>query len=231
MLQGVGQGEITALCLLQCRSGCVRPHGCRKLSNIPVPSLLTQVWGSSGQKARLKMSGFPYTSLYAFFPNLLPLFPSTKAWLVIYRRQSKPGPARESSHVFASRAVSWYISPWRPWRSDLLYAHGSGTWRLSQTGSWETLFLHAPQHREAWRQTQPGLVRGLTLTRELLLAAPNTPRAMLQGAPAPLGAFCGGVTLSGSGKLTASLCSILSESFLHLLLSPQVKCMQIKHGW
>lgn len=52
------------------------------------------------------------------------------------------------------------------------------------------------------------------------------------GSPGPAGRVSGGSdTLSRSGKPTASLCSILSESFLHLLLSLLVKCMQIKHGW
>jgi len=118
------------------------------------------------------MAVFPYASSYAFFPNLLPLFPSPKAWLVVYRKWSNPGPAQESLHVFASRAVSWYVSPWWPWRSDLLHAPGSGGWRSSQAGSWETLFLHAPQCREAWRSTQPTPVRGLADTG----AAPSTLR-------------------------------------------------------
>lgn len=145
MLRGVGQAEITALCLFQCCGGCMRTHGCRELSDTPAPSLLPQVQGSSGQKARAKNARFSICIFICiFFPNLLPLFPSPKAWLAIYRRWSQPDPARESLHIFASWAVSWYMSPWRPWRSDPLHARGSATWRLSRAGSWETLFFHAP---------------------------------------------------------------------------------------
>lgn len=102
---------------------------------------------------------------------------------------------------FASRAVSWCTSPWWPWRSDLLRAHGSGTWRLSRAGSCETLFLHALQHREAWRQTQPTPVQGLTLTWELLLETMVTLKVMCQGAPALLGGIQGGATpCAGAGS-------------------------------
>lgn len=61
--------------------------------------------------------------------------------------------------------------------------------------------------------------------RELLLAAPNgEPHSRWER-------FEAGKRHPGSGKLTASLCSILLKSVLHLLLSPRVICMQIKHGW
>lgn len=99
--------------------------------------------------------------------------------------------ARSFSPVFASQDVSWYTFPWQPWRSNPLHARGSGTGRLSRVGSWEPLFLHAPQRREPGSRhgTVAEPCAGTRPTRKLLLAAP---RATHRGAPFPLGPLRGG---------------------------------------
>lgn len=127
------------------------------------------------------------------------------------------------SDVFASQAVSRYTFPWQPRRSDLLHARGSGTWRLSRAGSFCSPTLHSTGRLGT--ATVAGPCEGTQPRRELLLAAPN-------GEPHSRGErFGAGKRHPGSEKLTASLRNILLESFLHLLLSPRVICMQIKHGW
>ncbi|CAN8185029.1 unnamed protein product [Coccothraustes coccothraustes] len=72
--------------------------------------------------------------------------------------------------------------------------------------------------RGGWEQTRAlaGPCAGTPPRRELLLAAPNgEPHSRWES-------FGAGKRHPGSGKLTASLRSILLESFLHLLLSPRV---------
>lgn len=157
---------------------------------------VTHSWDCSEQQERLKNIYFFIYNFIRIFPlNLLPIFPSPKLWLVIYRRQGidiyiyiylsididRHDPGKLC--VFASWATSQHMSDWG-WGECtklMLVAWAPGDHHDREV---KNIFIHTAWHIKAWRAAQPARCH-------------------------VLGALCG-----GSGILiTASPCSIPLTAF------------------
>lgn len=136
---------------------------------------------------------------------------------MIHRRWSKPDPARKSSDVFAFPSCFMVGVPVQPRGSDLLHARVSASHRRGAGKRCSSML-----HRAAGlggRHSPPGC-------EDSHRHGSSSSRLLAHREPCDSGArpcwehLRGNDTSNGSGKPTALLCGILSESFLHQLLSP-----------